>query len=514
MHPRFSALTLVAVATLAACSTDVVTSPEKLATAPSMSVSAINADSYLVLFRGNGIPRDFAARVAAAGGTIQLIHAGAGIASVSGLTPAAATALRASADIADMQANAQVGLGHAVSPIQADAAATDNPSIDSQANPTSGIRFFFQWNMRLINAPTAWAAGKLGSAGVTAAIIDSGIDYNAFDLNGLVDLSRSKSFTDRCAADVDPKPDEAPNWEPNDCTYSVYKKDDNAIAAESFPTRNLITDFNGHGTNVASQVSSKALVLAGVTSRTTLIGVKVLGANGFGWTDHILFGVLWAADHGANVANMSIGGALSKAGNGRFVGTLNRVFNYALKKNMLIVVAAGNETEDLQHNANLYDTYCDAVHVLCVSAVGPGTATADPNTPAFFSNFGRQAVGVAAPGGNATFKDGAFVLSAWPWGTDIASWVWSLCSKTTLDGYDEKGVLKTPCSTGGRLTGEVGTSQASPHAAGLAALLFAEHPGASATAVKHMIEQSAVVPAGWDPAYGRGRIDVKAALGL
>src|SRR4029077_9851133 len=112
-------------------------------------------------------------------------------------------------------------------------------------------------------------------------------------------------------------------------------------------TRNNISDFNGHGTNVATQVSSKAAAFAGVTSRTTLIGVKVLGANGSGSVGGVLNGILWAADHGADVANMSLGSDFSKAGAGRFTSLINRVFNYAKKQGMLIVVAAGNEGSDL-----------------------------------------------------------------------------------------------------------------------------------------------------------------------
>ncbi len=59
-----------------------------------------------------------------------------------------------------------------------------------------------------------------------------------------------------------------------------------------------ISDYNGHGTNVGATVSSKAFAFAGVSSMTTLIGVKVLGANGVGSFGGILNGVLWAADHG------------------------------------------------------------------------------------------------------------------------------------------------------------------------------------------------------------------------
>jgi subtilisin family serine protease len=252
-----------------------------------------------------------------------------------------------------------------------------------------------------------------------------------------------------------------------------------------------------------------------VTSRTTLMGVKVLGRTGGGTVGSVLSGVLWAADHGANVANMSLGGGFSKVAGGSLVSLINRVFNYANRAGMLIVVAAGNESEDLDHNGNEMKTYCDNVHVICVSSVGPATALLNQDAPAYYTNFGRSAISVAGPGGNADAAHG-FPASARPWGNDIASWVWSYCSKTTIAGLTGTGVpILTACVAGNRLTGFIGTSQATPHVAGLAASIMAEY-GSSAVQTKQRIEKSAVDlgQPGTDPFYGRGRIDVARALGL
>src|SRR6185503_10352943 len=137
---------------------------------------------------------------------------------------------------------------------------------------------------------------------------------------------------------------------------------------------------------------SKAFALAGVTSKTTLIGVKVLGRTGSGSTSGVLNGILWAADHGADVANMSLGSSFLRHNAPGIEGFFNKVFNYAKNKGMVIVVSAGNDEVDLQHNGNGYSAYCDAPHVICVSAVGPalgsqiGTPLAD--SPAFYTNFG------------------------------------------------------------------------------------------------------------------------------
>jgi lantibiotic leader peptide-processing serine protease len=447
---------------------------------------------YIVLANGNGFSADFDSTVSSLGGTVETLHQGAGIAVVTGLSGHAAAQLSRISGIAEVQADEIVTLAEPIAAANADAPAISDPSASSVLNPAGGLRFVWQWNMRAIAAPDAWAAGGLGDAGVTVAILDTGIDYDAPDLNGLVDLSRSTSFI----------------------------TSDNTLRAQFFPTRHDISDFNGHGTNVASQVSSKAVVFAGVTSRTTLIGVKVLGRNGSGPLGAILNGILWAADHGADVANMSLGGAFARPGAGRLTSLLNRVFNYAKQRGMLIVVAAGNEGADLDHNGNTVATFCDMVHVVCVAAMGPATATGPVNTPSFFTNFGRSAISVAAPGGNADAANanpvtGALPVSVWPWGPDIASWVWSFCSKTLIAGFTATGTpVLTSCAQGNRLLGFIGTSQASPHVAGLAALLVSTKGRGRPEQIKHFIEQSAddLGQPGTDPLFGRGRINVAKAL--
>ncbi|HET7463371.1 MAG TPA: S8 family serine peptidase [Longimicrobium sp.] len=467
---------LFAAAALAACSPDLATGPAAAPRAPAHE-GATAPGQYLVTFKGQ-IPADFAQRVAALGGTVLYQHAGIGFAAVAGLTDDAAVRLGTSTGVADVSVDAefQADIGQSVETELNDVA-------ESQTSPATAARYPFQWNMRFIHASAAWSAGKLGSSSVTAAIIDTGLDYTIPDLNGLVDLSRSVSFV----------------------------PSDNALNAAFFPTRHPVDDYNGHGTNVATQVSSKAFALAGVTSRTTLIGVKVLGRTGSGSTSGVLAGLAWAADHGANVANMSLGGSFLKAGNGQFVALFNKALNYAKQKGMLVVVSAGNSAADLDHDGNQFVTYCSATHVICVSSVGPVLSAGSGDIPSYYTNYGRSAIGVAAPGGNA-----GSTLSAWPWGNDSVSWVWSYCPKFRIAGLTTAGVpVLTACQAGNRLSGFIGTSQASPHVTGLAALLMAEY-GTDAVQTRHRILTSALDmgETGTDPFFGRGRIDVAAALGL
>ena len=432
---------------------------------------AVFANDYVVLFKGEGVPAGFGDRVASLGGTVTSAHA-AGIAAVSGLDAAGAAALARDNGVADVQPDAILSLP-AESVAQADQAYVDDASVASPSNPAGAFFFARQWHLRAVGANIGWAAGRRGSAGVTVAILDTGIDYRHADLNGRVDLARSKSFI----------------------------PSDDAIVAALFPTRNPITDLHFHGTHVAATVSSNARAAAGMTSGVTLIGVKVLGRTGSGPFSAIFNGILWAADHGADVANMSLGTDFPKAHNGSFLGFYDRIFNYANRKGMLIVVAAGNDGIDLDHDGNNFNANCNAPNVVCVAATGP-TASASTNgpwtdvdAPAFYTNFGRSAINVAAPGGNIG-----------PGGT--GGFVWEACSTSSL--------AIPVCRTGTFVVGVIGTSMASPHTAGLAALIVEDVGHGNPSQVKARLQQSAddLGATGTDPFYGKGRINVPRAEGL
>lgn len=440
------------------------------------SISGSASGQHIVVLRGNGA-RELESRVSSLGGTVTFLHDGVGMAIVEGLSASGAAQLARWNGVAEVHADVPMSL---VRPTQVDAQEAALDGAKSQANPAAAILASWQWNMHAIQAPTAWAAGKLGSPGVTVAIVDTGLDYRSWDLDGLVDLSRSRSFV----------------------------PEDDAIIAALLPDWHPISDLNGHGTNVGSQVSSTAFAFAGVTSMTTLTGVKVLDRNGSGFLSRTLAGVLHAVDTEADVVNLSLGGAFEKRGLGQLVSLVNRVFNYAHQRGALIVVAAGNAGANLDRDGVIFDTYCDAPHVICVSAVGPTTATGSPDVPAFYTNFGRSAISVAAPGGNS-----AFVFSAWPWGVDFASWVWSLCSQTTIDLSGDGPLF--PFFGGGWICGAIGTSQAAPHVSGLAALLIAEGGKNRPAQIRSAIERSAerVGSRGNDPFTGRGRINVATAIG-
>ena len=174
---RLAPLCLSALVALAACS-DEITPLETSAAAPSFNTSEGSSDTYLVRFKGNGVPAGFASQIAALGGEVIFAHP-VGIAAVSGLNTAAATTLAASSSVAAVDADAYTLLeeGDASTVEAADA-------IESPANPTAAVRYPRQWNMMAIKANEAWAAGKLGSASVRVGILDTGLDYLHPDLVG------------------------------------------------------------------------------------------------------------------------------------------------------------------------------------------------------------------------------------------------------------------------------------------------------------------------------------------
>lgn len=468
---KFASLMLAGTVGLAGCADDV-TTPR--ATPPSLNLSQAGTpafDRHLVVFRGNA-PADLEAQVTRLGGTVVMNHK-IGIAVVAGLDAAGASALKTSvgADFVESAPEFQlvepaaVGQPEQVEALAAAAPLTAAPA--SAANPADAILFASQWNLKQIHADEAWAAGRLGSPGVTVAILDTGIDYLLPDLVGRVDLSRSASF------------------EPTDDYYtSLY-----------FPTRHPSTDLHYHGTNVATQVASNAFIFAGVTSQTTLMSVKVCSA--LGGCHGVTQGILYAIDNGADVINMSLGGSVDKSASPGAVAAYNRIFNYAHQQGVTIVVSAGNDANDLDTHQNIavkdaagkvvdrahvpsfFSGYCDAAHVICVSSVRRD------DVPASYTNYGRSAVDVAAPGGGG------------------GDWVYSLCPQTSL---------LINCRNGYYRVGVAGTSQAAPHVSGLAALAV-EDVGRNPAQVAAYIRNSAdAIGGGNTQFYGKGRINVAAAI--
>jgi len=303
-----------------------------------------------------------------------------------------------------------------------------------------------QWSLARIGLPQAWNV-TTGSPGIIIAVVDSGLYLGHPDLTGKVWANSGEIPGNQIDDDANGKVDDVHGWH----FYQQW------TPGGYIPAGNAeVTDDFGHGTHVAgitAAATNNGIGIAGISWGAQVMSVKVLDQYGNGWYSDIAAGIVFAADNGAKIINLSLGGAAASP-------TLCRAAAYAHQKGALLVAAAGNAGA-----AVLYPAACDGV--LAVAA----TDRADQR--ASFSNYGPE-VDLAAPGVD--------IYSTWPW----------------LDGYFTKS----------------GTSMAAPHVSGVAALVWSRWPEWDNVAVSRQIIETAVDVdvAGWDPYTGWGRLDAAAAV--
>ena len=276
-----------------------------------------------------------------------------------------------------------------------------------------------QWDLAKVRVPAAWPVST--GAGQVVAVLDTGVDATHPDLIGQV-LPGLDLVDGSSDGGIDPQ---------------------------------------GHGTHVAGTIAAatgNGVGMSAIAPDARILPVRVLNAEGEGDMSVVAQGITWAADHGATVINMSLGGP------GQLTAVSSAIA-YARSKGVVVVAAAGNSRA--KGNAVNYPA-ADA-GVIAVAATDPADAYAS------FSNSGSY-VDVAAPGVN--------ILSTVPTGTKY--------------GYAS------------------GTSMAAPHVAALAALVGAARPGLTPDQVEQAITGSAVDlgAKGKDTTYGYGRIDAPAALAV
>src|SRR5205809_2195957 len=466
MHRSRSNIVALAVAALAfqACQEQrEPTEPTRRAALTASMTPADPAGRHLVVFAAERVPADLGERVARLGGTVEAALGSIGVAAVTGLSETGAAELAASADIRAVEPD----------PIirgQDDDEATDDPTeqptseaavpADATASPTTARFYARQWNIRAVFANQAWAAGFLGSRDVKVAILDSGIDYLLPDLAGLLDLEHSTSLV------------------PEDVT-------------RHFPGRLPFSDLHGHGTFVTSIVASNANVLAGINRYVTLLAVKINDSTRASSASRFLSGIMYAADQGADVINISDGREFDKSKHPGVVAAFERAVNYAFRKGALLVMVPFNDGADLDHNGDLVRLPCEAANAICVAGTGP-TGAAGVNgpwqhvdAPAWYTAFGRSAVSVAAPAGA---------------GPPPIVNVRLPCTTTPSQTPG-----RPACLAGLPLTPTRRASFAAPHVAGLAALLVAQLGHGNPALIRARILQSADDRGepGTDPYYGK-----------
>jgi len=284
-----------------------------------------------------------------------------------------------------------------------------------------------QWSITNGNVQGAWDMGATGK-GITIAVVDTGVALEHPDLkNNLV-----------------------PGY--------------NAITESEAPGANQ--DANGHGTHVAGIVAAERnkVGVVGVAYQAKIMPIKVMNSLGDGYDDAIAAGIVWAADHGAKIINLSLG---SDAGS----AILRQAVAYAYNKGCLLVGASGNYDPDSQGNPGVSYPGSDP-YVLAVTATDKTDKVAD------YSGTGPE-VDLAAPGD--------YISSDW----------WS---KTNITSYAHAS----------------GTSMSAPFVAGEAALIWGQHPEWTRDQVIQILETGVkdLGTPGQDNAFGYGLVDVKLALTL
>jgi len=224
---------------------------------------------------------------------------------------------------------------------------------------------------------------------------------------------------------------------------------------QSFVSGESGDDDNGHGTHVAGIIgacTNNTKGVAGANWSVQLMGVKVLDYSGSGTLSAVASGIRWAVDNGAKVINLSLGTSTPYK-------TLERAVNYAWNKGAVLACAAGNDGSTAR-------TY-PAAYTNCIAVA----ATDPTDTKASFSSYGADWVDVAAPG--------VGILSTIQ---DDFNWCFLCYWYGYYPGYDALS----------------GTSMATPHVAGLAALVWATGKCSTNSCVRSVIQNTA------DPIPGTG----------
>lgn len=304
-----------------------------------------------------------------------------------------------------------------------------------------------QWNLRQIGAEEAWRTAT--GAGTTIAIVDSGVSLTHEDLVDQLEAGVACRGTD---------------GDPDECEGSAE-------------------DDDGHGTHVAGVAAARTgnhLGIAGTAPDATIMPIKVLFSacetcQSTGEPEDVSAAVRWAADHGADVINLSLGSTASAVFGPSFADAVR----YAWSKGSIPVVAAGN---DYVLTADLDDA----------PAVVVSATDRDDRAPEYSNGVGEARWAVAAPGGD---------------GSDTAE----SCSQQG----EPRGILSTyrsPEDAVGAYACLSGSSMAAPHVSGALAVLRSAGL-APEVAVQRLLDTAVDLGhLGRDPVFGAGRIDLAAAV--
>ncbi|MFE9358731.1 S8 family serine peptidase [Streptomyces olivaceoviridis] len=330
-----------------------------------------------------------------------------------------------------------------------------------------------QWDLPAIKADKAHEK-TLGSRDVTVAVIDTGVDDTHPDIAPNFDRAASANC-------VSGKPDTTDGaWRPS--------------ASES-----------PHGTHVAGEIAAakNGVGVTGVAPGVKVAGIKVANPDGYFYTEAVVCGFVWAAEHHVDVTNNSYYtdpwyfNCTTDPDQKALVDAVTRASRYAERKGAVNVAAAGNESYDLAsdsitdpvspNDGTPSDRVIDPHECYDIPTQLPGVvtvaATGAKGLKSSFSNYGLGVIDIAAPGGDST----AYQKPEPP---------------------ATSGLILGPLP-GGKWGYMAGTSMATPHVAGVAALIKSTHPHASAALVKALLYAEANATPCTDPydINGDGKVD-------
>ncbi|WP_433330134.1 S8 family peptidase [Spirillospora sp. CA-294931] len=457
------------------------------------------AHEYVVLYKEGAALGKSRDAVKAAGGSIVRENTDIGVATVRSTNPAFSQAA------AKEKALDGVGLNRVIGTAPKTAVKAKGKDVESEAGAQGPISVKagkgqdpladLQWDMKQINA-TANGSYKIerGSKRVLVGVMDTGVDGNHPDIKPNFNGKLSRNFTVDVPYDADGKPLDGP------CEEEADKSCNDAADV----------DENDHGTHVASTIGSprNGIGMAGVAPRVSLVNLRVGQDSGMFFLQPTVDALTYAGKTGVDVVNMSYyidpwlwncannaaDSAVDQLEQRTIIKATQRALDFARKRGVTLVAAAGNQQVDYT-KTNIDETspdfastpgekpYKRTIPASCVSmpsegkGVIPVSSTGITKRKSYFSSFGNGYVAVAAPGGdkvdNPSQKpdDKLGIWAAYPESLARAN------GELNPDGTPNTPRVLRSCA-GGKCAyyqSIQGTSMASPHAAGVAALIVSKY---------------------------------------